>query len=67
MGSDLSALRADSKGGLIVHERRWVHSSAQTRHRAQIVEDFIRNIAVPLNAVAGRLEENKTAPEMSGD
>ena len=47
---------ADRRGRLIVYERRWPHNHAQVKQRSQIAEDFIKNIAQPLNAVPGRIE-----------
>ena len=46
----------DRNGGLIVHERRWIHTSGQANSRKEMADSFITKVAAPLNGVPGRLE-----------
>ena len=46
----------DRKGGLIVHESRWIHTSGQASARKAMADSFITRVAAPLNGVPGRLE-----------
>ena len=47
---------ADTKGNLIIFERKWVHSENLAALRPAMVDSFIANFAKPLNAVPGRIE-----------
>lgn len=46
----------DSRGTLIIYERRWIHPSVQANLRPHMVDRFVMTFAKPLNAVPGRIE-----------
>lgn len=46
----------DRRGNLIVHERRWLHTSDQADLRPLMADRFVTTVARPLNGLPGRLE-----------
>lgn len=46
----------DWRGNLLIYERRWIHSRGQANLRPQMVDSLLNKLAIPLNAIPGRLE-----------